>query len=95
MQVSRSGNGLEGSHPLRIGLHASPAHISPDNKLDRAPPIMRTPANAVAVLTAGSRVSLNCIRLRAEAMARCDAICTRKLRKPVAFKESIELTKNV
>jgi hypothetical protein len=56
---------------------------------------MRTPANAVAVLTAGSRVSLNCIRLRAEAMARCDAICTRKLRKPVAFKESIELTKNV
>jgi hypothetical protein len=69
-----------------------PLHIIPlMTSWTGPPPMMGTPANTVAVLTAGSRVSLNCIRLRAEAMARCDAICTRKLREPTAVDKSIEL----
>jgi hypothetical protein len=46
------------------------------------------------VLTAGSQVSLNCTRLRAEAMARCDAICSCKFRESVAGNETIELANN-
>jgi hypothetical protein len=59
-----------------------------------SPLMMGTPANTVAVLTAGSQVSLNCTRLRAEAMARCDAICSCKFRESVAGNETIELANN-
>jgi hypothetical protein len=75
------------SRPLRIGLHASPAPASPDDRLDRAPPI---DGHSSQYGGRADDVSLNCTRLRAEPMARCDAIFAASSA-PVAVSMSVEL----